>query len=95
MNKQIDSKPEVRKIVELLDSIVGLKADAASKEEKRQVNVRLSSLPFALLEQLSERLGESRTSLAQHLLEAAIIDACDTLGVETASKETLARAAAL
>jgi hypothetical protein len=52
-------------------------------EEKRQVNVRLPAVEFQLLERLSEHFGENRTSLAQRLLSAAILDACVLAGVDT------------
>lgn len=82
MSQQTDSKTALQDTLEMLDNIAAYKAHMQKEEEKRQVNIRLPSTEFDLLEQLSEHFDESRTSMAQHLLQAAIHDACHLAGIE-------------
>jgi uncharacterized membrane protein YccC len=87
------NKSALEDTLEQLDRVAAYRAHMEKDEEKRQVNVRLGPIEFGLLERLSEHFSESRTSMAQHLLQAAIYDACASVGIDTNDDKVLSDAA--
>lgn len=82
-SNEVTGHSEVSRIVQHLDMLLELKGREDSESRKQQLNIRLDVVSHQLLERLSERLDESRSSLAAHLLSAAVFDACNQLGVST------------
>jgi DNA replication initiation complex subunit (GINS family) len=78
----------VEKKSAVLQTIEELSLDAEQKESTReprsqQVNIRLSDYGSRLLDALSDRLDESRATVAGNLLAAAIFDSCEHIGIPT------------
>jgi hypothetical protein len=78
----VPEKSAVLRTVEELDLEAELK-EMNREPRVQQVNIRMSDYGLRLLEALSERFGESRTTVAGNLLAAAIYDACEHLGIST------------
>jgi len=64
-----------------LEGLIAWKRQQDADEEKRQVNVRLNLGDLELLDALAEHYEESRTSMAQHILSSAIVDALQIAGI--------------
>lgn len=82
MSQKTSSKSALQDTLDMLEGARAFKAHVQQEEEKRQVNIRLPIIEFELLEMLSEHYEEARTSMAQHLLQAAIHDAAASLGIQ-------------
>jgi hypothetical protein len=78
----VETKSAVLRTVEELDLEAELK-EMSREPRVQQVNIRMSDYGLRLLETLSERFEESRTTVAGNLLAAAIYDACAHLGIPT------------
>ncbi len=78
-----DSKPsQLKRTIDYLEEQIVWNQMAAHDEEKRQVNLRIASYELGLLDQLAEKYETTRTGVGQHLLQAAIHDACELAGIE-------------
>jgi plasmid stabilization system protein ParE len=50
--------------------------------EKRQLNLRLSVTSLSALEKIADHYEDNRTAVATLLLQAAIADVCEHLGID-------------
>ena len=82
MNDSNPAPSQLNRTLDFLEEQIVWNKMAAHDDEKRQVNVRIGSYELDLLDQLAKRYETNRTAVAQHLLQAAIHDACEHVGID-------------
>ena len=90
-----DTKSAVREwvsaVVVLASTVVPMYDLPGSKNKKTAVTLRLGPLSAYRLEIIASNLGETRTSAAEELLAAALVDAWAELGLPAIDDETVER----
>jgi hypothetical protein len=68
--------------LERLDQMQALRESEDQDTKKQQINLRLTGANLRALEKIADHYDDNRTSVATLLLQAAITDACERLGID-------------